>query len=531
MTAVVAGAPPGSGATCDDARAGQLSPAQRLAAGCSAEALFIEAGPGTGKTTVAAHRFGVVRFSPDVRMDPRPVVAVSFTRAATWNLRRRIRRFYGPSATAWPHRVVTLDTVMCDLLHHLLTSGHVQWPGALQTLKVEDSWSILGETFHSRQSYTLSLTPAQGRLAVAFGVNFEPEAKQRPDVRTVKEQLRQGTCTHEDVRQLVAAALAVPALRDVLRLRLSSVMRALIVDECFDANDLDVDVIALAREAGVALTLVGDPWQALYQFRGATPDLVRELISTRGFRTLPLSESFRWRSQEQKSRAVALRDGRPTELPHIPADALGAENVDVVLATEWKPLWELGQMVLPLAFGGFKGTAPEAAATILLNHVTRSILSEDATYLGDALTALAMTPEDPRRLEGELARVLDLLKQPGRPAAAQAWSELVGVLAAFSPRYIKPAHWRYTDRLQLVAQRLVHEERPVAGLTTHQAKGREWDVVGLRLTEAQLAHFAAGLRQDDDTCRKLYVAATRARARSVVLDPPPQKLVRRRRRV
>lgn len=526
MVAAVAGTPRKASAVRDDAQASHLSPAQRLAAGCSADTLFIEAGPGTGKTTVAAHRFGVVRFSPDVRRDPRPVVAVSFTRAATWNLRRRIRRFYGPSATAWPHRVVTLDTVMCDLLHHLLTAGHVHWPGALQTLRVEDSWSILGETFHSRQSYTLSLTPAKGRLAVAFRVNFEPEAKQRPDVTAVKEQLRQGICTHEDVRRLVAAALEVPPLRDVLRLRLSGVMRSLIVDECFDANGLDVDVIALAAEADVALTLVGDPWQALYQFRGAKPDLVRELISARGFRTLALSQSFRWRSQEQEALATGLRDGRPIVLPHIPADALAAQNVDVVLATEWKPLWELGQMVLPLAFGGFKGTAPEAAATILLNHVSRSVLRETATYVGDALTALAMTPEDPRELEGELARVLDLLKQPGRPAAAHAWGELVGILAAFSPRYIKPAHWRYTDRLQLVAQRLVHLERPVAGLTTHQAKGREWDVVGLRLTEAQLAHFAAGLRQDDDTCRKLYVAATRARTRTVVLDPPPGMAVK-----
>jgi DNA helicase-2/ATP-dependent DNA helicase PcrA len=71
---------------------------------------YIEAAPGSGKTTVAAERFGILRFSPN--RDDRAVVAVSFTRSATAELGQRIRRRWGPSALAWPHRVVTLDTVL-----------------------------------------------------------------------------------------------------------------------------------------------------------------------------------------------------------------------------------------------------------------------------------------------------------------------------------------------------------------------------------------------------------------------------------
>ncbi len=85
------------------ARAGAvdaLTVEQRIAAATSTTSVFIEAGPGTGKTTVSAHRYGVQRFAPEHRHDPRAIVAVSFTRAATKNLRRRVQRLWGPSALA-----------------------------------------------------------------------------------------------------------------------------------------------------------------------------------------------------------------------------------------------------------------------------------------------------------------------------------------------------------------------------------------------------------------------------------------------
>jgi hypothetical protein len=69
--------------------------------------------------------------------------------------------------------------------------------------------------------------------------------------------------------------------------------------------------------------------------------------------------------------------------------------VDVVLSLHWKPLWQAGNQVLPLAFHAFKGGGEEAAAALLLNHVPSNIFSKDATYLRDALTALASTTPIP----------------------------------------------------------------------------------------------------------------------------------------
>ena len=48
----------------DSSEVSRLTEQQRLAIGTRTARLFIEAGPGTGKTTVSAIRFGVHRFQP-----------------------------------------------------------------------------------------------------------------------------------------------------------------------------------------------------------------------------------------------------------------------------------------------------------------------------------------------------------------------------------------------------------------------------------------------------------------------------------
>lgn len=186
----------------------------------------------------------------------------------------------------------------------------------------------------------------------------------------------------------------------------------------------------------------------------------------------------------------------------------------------------MGGGVLPLAYHSFKGGYEEAAATLLLNHVTRNIFNLDATYLGDALTALNIQDRDvPRQLEPSLQGVIETL-QPGTPAAIKAaYYQLVAVVGTVSARYLRPPHAAHTNRLAMLQSRMAYSGRPVPGLTTHQAKGGEWDVVGVRLSDTDRRSLGAGLSVTQDTHRKIYVAITRARYRTVEVvpaAPPPQ---------
>ncbi len=95
-----------------------------------------------------------------------------------------------------------------------------------------------------------------------------------------------------------------------------------------------------------------------------------------------------------------------------------------------------------------------------------------------------------------------------------AYDPLVDLVKILSPRYFRPARAPHTTRLAQVQERLVHRGRPVPGLTTHQAKGGEWEVVGVRLTDGERAALAGGLSVLDDIHRQLYAACTRAPGRS-----------------
>ena len=48
-------------------------------------------------------------------------------------------------------------------------------------------------------------------------------------------------------------------------------------------------------------------------------------------------------------------------------------------------------------------------------------------------------------------------------------------------------------------------------MTIHQAKGKEWDVVGLRFKPSQITRIRNGLSEGNPDDRALYVALTRAR--------------------
>lgn len=502
----------------------RLTAQQRHAAAAGEKNIFIEAGPGTGKTTVSAQRFGVHRFAAECRHDPRAVVAVSFTRAATYNLRRRVQRLWGSAALGWPHRIVTLDTIMSDLLHDLLREGLIDWPGSNTlwtdgnvTLDVRDSWASCGGTTSNRSIYLIAL---HGK-SVAIRTSFAASYANRVPAVNILPLMQQGICTHDDVRAVLELALKRPDCAVRIQERLGQQLRALVVDEVFDANELDIAIIEAAIAADVAVTLVGDPWQALYLFRGAKPHVVPDLLTRNAIPTLPLTQSFRWQTEEQTVLANDLRSGTGVILPADPDD------LEVVLALWWKDLWNVGGGVLPLAYHSFKGGYEEAAATLLLNHVTRNILDHDATYLGDALTALNIQDRDiPRQLEPYLQKVIEVLT-PGTPSAIRAaYLELVAVIGEVSARYLRPPHAAHTGRLAMLQSRMTYRGRPVPGLTTHQAKGGEWDVVGVSLRDGERKALGAGLSATEDMHRKIYVATTRARYRTVEVfpaTPPPEK--------
>lgn len=65
------------------------------------------------------------------------------------------------------------------------------------------------------------------------------------------------------------------------------------VDECQDTNEIQLEILERLGRVGTFFCFVGDPWQAIYGFRGANTDSMDRIRSRFSCKTLPLSVSYR----------------------------------------------------------------------------------------------------------------------------------------------------------------------------------------------------------------------------------------------
>lgn len=490
----------------------KLTSEQRRAATSPSPRLFVVAGPGCGKTTVAAERFGVERYHST--RNPRGVLALSFARSATSELRQRVKRNWGTSGTQWPHRVATIDSLMCEIAHFLLRRGIIDWPKGLTTLTVLDTWrGQKGCRYLTREQRYRQVIKLTGKQVASAGRRVQRPTYGIGKKDDFQQHLDAGVCTHEEIRDLIMCSLSQAPISEAIRGYFAQTIRALIVDEAFDANPLDIAIVGMANEAGVPITLIGDPWQALYEFRGARPDLVSGFSENSGFDEVEVLQSFRFRTAAMQTLANDLRAGNPIYVP-----PLDAEDVpDVALASQWAYLWDGPPWILPQSFRGINNQT-DAAMTLLLDSQLRAAFGESAVYAPDAAFLLGLEDIPHEDLDSALDPAISALRDRRPSDSLDELRTSVKTLGGRRPRQLKPnSEQRCIELLDHLATRM-STPGVVLGLTVHQAKGREWERVGLVLNPTQLKRLESGLNRDHPDDRVLYVASTRAKDETVLLS-------------
>jgi DNA helicase II / ATP-dependent DNA helicase PcrA len=484
-----------------------LTDEQKSAATCTDDRVYIEASPGSGKTTVATERYGVCRY---MRGDSeRGVLALSFARSARGELYERVMRRWGSAAMRWPHKVWTLDHLHAALVQHLLASGALRWPGGHTQLEIVDTWrGHAGSRPLPAGAYRCGLYVDSGQVRIG-GTTAAPATHAFSAAKKYRERLEDGLCTHEEIRQVLSSAIQKGSpLEGIVSDFLKGTISSLIVDEVFDGNRLDLRIVHAAATKGVPTTLIGDPWQALYAFRGAAPNLVPSVVTALGFTACPITESFRFQTGAMQSMAATLRLRQP-----VSVGAGASDRCDVVLASEWARLWGCTS-VLPLSFGQVTNRV-DAAMAILLDHVVAQRFKRLSSFGPDAEVMLGLD-ETVLRAEGptQLPSVMATLSSGAADAASTAFAELREVLLSMGSNNITsltaPKMAVRYDRLRTLSERAALAD-VIPGLTIHQAKGREWRRVGVALSDVEVARLASGLDETREADRTLYVGLTRAR--------------------
>ena len=232
------------------------------------------AGPGTGKTLTLTRRAAYLVIEKEIL--PKQILAITFTRAAAYELRNRIADVLEGQRNELP-RVSTLHSFA---LRQLLQNSDLI-ESIPRPLRIADDWeerNIILEDLKVILDYNLktvrekfSLLSADWQTLVADEEEWE---NRFPDPRFLGAWRQHREVFGYTLRSELVYQLKL-ALEQSEEFSLESDYLHLLVDEYQDLNRCDLAVIYAIRDKGVEVFGAGDDDQSIYGFRYAHPEGIR----------------------------------------------------------------------------------------------------------------------------------------------------------------------------------------------------------------------------------------------------------------
>ncbi|HEY1345230.1 MAG TPA: UvrD-helicase domain-containing protein, partial [Streptosporangiaceae bacterium] len=222
-----------------------LDPEQRAAAE-AAGPLMIIAGPGTGKTRTLSYR--IAAQVAERGLPPEACLALTFTRRAAREVRERLEQLI-------PAQAARLTVTTFHGLGLMILREHATRAGLTPDFSIADEQARLGVAAE------LAGSPRGARQLLAAAA-ADPERR----AEFGKALARRDLVDFDGLVELPAALLGgEPTLAEALRERWPLIS----VDEYQDIDASQYALLRLLGGDGAGLTVIGDPDQAIYGFRGA----------------------------------------------------------------------------------------------------------------------------------------------------------------------------------------------------------------------------------------------------------------------
>lgn len=515
--------------------------------------LCIIAGAGSGKTRVLTRR--IAWHAEQGLVDPRRVLALTFTRRAARELRQRL------------HRLGLRDAVKAGTFHAVALAQLRRSAG--------QSGRRVPEILADRIGLLAELRPRTPRtelLAVAAEIGWAmtqlvPPERYAEAAGATGRQPKGGPNRTASLYGDYEAAKRRRRLldfNDVLTASRTAMLRDperaaahrwhhqhLLVDEFQDVNPLQFELLRSWIGPDSTVTVVGDPEQAIYGWNGADPNLIRDIADhLPGCAIVMLRTNFRSTPDILEAAAkVAGMDSQPAArpssglVPAITRCSAGAEAATLARAVRtrrgpgapWRHqavLARTNAQLEPLRKALEDQDIPVVtrAAGDLANLPEIKILLESWSADESLATVVAELRLDPGS-SSEFAAVAGSAHPsgaawPASPPAAAPMTASEASLAALRSRLIEEAE----AHLALDPGATVRSFRTALGsgerwspwydgddgvalMTFHAAKGLEWPVVHLVGIEEGFVPMAGARRGSAlaEERRLLYVAVTRAR--------------------
>ena len=279
---------------------GSLNPVQRQAVQATKGPVLVLAGAGSGKTRVIAHRIAWLLGVEGI--NPRHVLAVTFTNKAAGEMRRRVEDLLLPAGIR-PPLIATFHAACVRILRE--RARFVGLPPSFVIYDEEDRLSIVKEAMRQLDMDERQITPASvvHRISHAKNHMLSVEEAERLARTPREERMAQVYRLYEDRLRAVGGVDFDDLLLLVVKLLETSpeslawyrtLWTHVLVDEYQDTNRAQYRIIQLLTQEHRNLCVVGDPDQSVYRWRGA--DLRNILDFEKDFPdclVIPLEQNYR----------------------------------------------------------------------------------------------------------------------------------------------------------------------------------------------------------------------------------------------
>lgn len=275
----------------------ELNERQQKAVESTEGRVRVVAGAGSGKTRVLAHRFAYL--VNELGVSPSNILCLTFTNKAAQEMKRRIARMVDSGSVN--DFVCTIHSFCVKLLRREIY--RIGYPKNFNIIDEEDAKSLAKQTMQEWGIDRKKTTAERFLKSVAALKGYDPDAyiqkyllpgssDQCPDaiVRYIRLQLKTYSLDFDDLLYFTVYILThFKDAREYWTRKLNYIM----VDEVQDLSGDDWKLLKILESYHKNLFVVGDPDQAIYEWRGGNPAIFvgfeadTDLILNQNYRSTP----------------------------------------------------------------------------------------------------------------------------------------------------------------------------------------------------------------------------------------------------
>ncbi len=268
---------------------------------------YLKACPGSGKTEVIGIKSAYEIYK--WKSENSGIAVVTFTTSAAKELNNRVRKFGAVSSETFPHFIGTLDSwvhnyILQPFAHYLIGYAGKDGDKSIRLVDVESSAGFLSNyttnIFKDGQIRPVKVTEyyydyknnlhGQDERIDEFLKSITSQ-NDITNLRTNKKKfIKAGFATYPDMEWLSNLLLI---RYPVLQKRLAQRFSVIVVDECQDLSQGQINILELLRTEGTNLHFVGDLNQSIYEFRKVNPQDIANYIQQKSFVVHQLTNNYR----------------------------------------------------------------------------------------------------------------------------------------------------------------------------------------------------------------------------------------------